>query len=170
MRAQGARAADFGNRGVSGENRRVTSTYAIAPQLRARIMGAALVLIGLLLTAATLLVALLDLSLDLLVVFVVLVLIAIFGLGHLLVRRWYVVRLDDLGYRVRFVRGAGVTQARWADVASVEATEVAGARCVMLSLRNGETTTIPVDVVEGGASRLVEDVRSRLVTGAGRSR
>lgn len=133
-------------------------------------MGAALVLIGLLLTAATVLVALLDLSRDLLVVFVALVLAAIFGLGHLLVRRWYVVRLDDLGYRVRFVRGAGVNQARWVDVASVNAGEIAGARCVVLSLRSGETTTIPVDVVEGGANNLVEEVRARLVSGTGRTR
>lgn len=148
----------------------VTSTYAIAPQLRARIMGIALVLIGLMLCGLTVLVALLELSLDLLVLFAVLVLIAIFGLGHLLVRRWYVVRLDDLGYRVRFIRGAGTTQARWADVASVDTAQVGGARCVVLNLRDGQTTTIPVDLVAGGANALVEDVRSRLAKGSGRAR
>ena len=54
------------------------------------------------------------------------------------------VRLDDEGYQVRFVRGAGVKQARWKDVEDVVATTVADERCVVLRLRDGRTTTIPV--------------------------
>ncbi|RYZ16612.1 MAG: hypothetical protein EOO70_04055 [Myxococcaceae bacterium] len=143
------------------------STYALAPALRARIMGLSLVIIGLLLAVAALLVVTLDLSLDVLVILVAVVLVAIFGLGHLLVRRWYVVRLDEIGYRVRFVRGAGVTQARWVDVADVKAADVAGARCVVLNLRDGRSTTIPVDAIEGGAARIGEDLRRRLNKGHG---
>lgn len=143
------------------------STYALAPQLRARIMGVSLVVIGAVLALAALLVALLELSLDLLVVLVLVVLVVIFGLGHLLVRRWYVLRLDDVGYRVRFVRGAGVTQARWVDVADVKAAEVAGSRCIVLNLRDGRTTTIPVEAIEGGAARIGDELRRRLNKGHG---
>lgn len=143
------------------------STYALAPQLRARIMGAALIVIGLFLAVSALVVVLLELNLDLLVVLVVLILVVIFGLGHLLVRRWYVVRFDELGYRVRFVRGAGVTQARWVDVADAKAADVAGSRCIVLNLRDGRTTTIPVDAIEGGSARIGEDLRRRLNKGHG---
>ena len=155
---------EFRSYGVSRENRRVSeiSTYAMAPQLRARIMGAALMVIGLVLAASTLAIAVFKLSLDLLVLLIALVLVAIFGLGFLLVRRWYVVRMDDLGYRVRFVRGAGVDAARWADVKDVQTADVGGARCVVLQLRSGDTTTIPVDLVAGGPGPLVEDLRRRL--------
>lgn len=143
------------------------TTYALAPQLRARIMGLALGAIGLLLAVGALLVVLLELNLDIIVVMVAVVLVAIFGLGHLLVRRWYVVRLDGLGYRVRFVRGVGVAQARWTDVADVKAANVAGSRCIILNLRDGRTTTIPVDAIEGGSAWIGEELRRRLNKGHG---
>lgn len=143
------------------------STYALAPQLRARIMGAALVGIGLLLALGAVLVVSLGWSLDILVILVAVVLVVIFGLGHLLVRRWYVVRLDELGYRVRFVRGVGVAQARWVDVAEVKAADVAGARCIVLNLRDGRSTTIPVDAIEGGSARIGDELRRRLNKGHG---
>ena len=64
--------------------------------------------------------------------------------GFALTRGITVMRLDDAGYRVRFVRGAGVQQARWTDVEDVVATTVVGERCVVLRLRDGRTTTLPV--------------------------
>lgn len=143
------------------------STYALAPQLRARIMATCLIGLGLLLAGATFLIAVLKLSLDLLVLLIALTLVVIFGLGFLLVRRWYVVRLDEDGYQVRFVRGAGARAARWADVKDVRTAEVAGARCVVLQLRSGESTTIPVDVIEGGGAPLIEELRRRLNIGHG---
>jgi hypothetical protein len=152
---------------TSGNPEPSVSTYALAPALRARIMGLSLVAIGLLLAGSALLVVALDWSLDLLVVLVALVLVAIFVLGHLLVRRWYVVRMDDVGYRVRFVRGAGVAQARWVDVADVKAADVAGSRCIVLNLRDGRSTTIPVDAIEGGSTRIGDELRRRLNKGHG---
>ena len=143
------------------------TTFGLAPQLRARLMATALIGLGGLLALATLLVLLLGLSLDVVSVLVVLVLVTVFALGHALVRRWYVVRLDPVGYRVRFVRGAGVTAARWTDVEDLVATTVAGARCAVLRLRDGRTTTVPVDVVEGSADAFVDELRRRLDAGHG---
>jgi hypothetical protein len=83
------------------------------------------------------------------------------------VRRRDVVRLDDAGYRVRFVRGVGVGEARWKDVEDVTAPTVEGARCVVLRLRDGRTTTIPVDLLTGSADGFVRDLRDHLNRGHG---
>lgn len=82
--------------------------------------------------------------------------------------RWaYVVRLGDAGYRVRFIRGAGVRQAGWTDVEDVVATTVAGERCVVLRLRDGRTTTLPVRVLSGNSEEFVADLQTHLNTGHG---
>ena len=48
---------------------------------------------------------------------------------------------------MRFVRGAGVKQARWGDVDDAVTADVAGAPCVVLRLKDGRTTSIPVEVL-----------------------
>ncbi|RZI90132.1 MAG: hypothetical protein EOO67_11425, partial [Microbacterium sp.] len=90
--------------------------YGLAPQLRARLMGTFLAVVGVTLLVATVVVVAFDLPGDVLSAVVILTVVGVFALGFLLVRRWYVVQVDDIGYRVRFVRGAGETNARWADV------------------------------------------------------
>lgn len=83
------------------------------------------------------------------------------------VRRTVVVRLDDTGYQVRLVRGAGVQRAGWTEVEDVAATTVAGDRCVVLRLRDGRTTTIPVDVLAGNSDDFVRDLQRHLNRGHG---
>ena len=100
-----------------------------------------------------------------LVVAVVLCLVVLAGLAVL--RRRDVVRLDETGYRVRSVRGAGVRQAPWKDVEDVTAPTVEGQRCVVLRLRDGRTTTIPVDVLAGSADAFVRDLQQHLNRGHG---
>ena len=141
--------------------------YGVAPQVRARVMGAFLVLLGVLVCATTVAVSLLELPLDVMSVLVVLAVVAVFGGGLLLTRRTYVVRADAAGYRVRLVRGAGVKAARWEDVEDVVATRVAGARCVQLRLRSGGTTTIPVDVLAIDGDDFVRELQLRLDQGHG---
>jgi hypothetical protein len=145
----------------------VNTDYAVAPAVRARIMGAFLVLLGVVVCAATVLVLSLHLSLDVMSAVVLVVLVAVFAVGHLLTRRSYVVRTDDAGYRVRFVRGVGVAAARWEDVEDVVATYVAGSRCVQLRLRNGGSTTIPVDVLAVDDDQFARELRVRLDHGHG---
>ncbi len=81
-------------------------------------------------------------------------------------RRW-VLRLDPDGYRVRGLRSAQARSARWTDVLDLQATTLGGSRCAVLRLRDGRTTTIPVDVVEGGATALTDAVSAHLDRGHG---
>ncbi len=147
--------------------RDVPTDYALSPQLRARLMGVFLVLLGVLVCAMTVLVSLLQLPLDILSAVVVLVVVAVFGVGHLLTRRSYVVRAGDEGYRVRFVRGAGTSAARWSDIEDVVTAHVAGARCVVLRLRDGRSTTIPVDMLAVDGDQFVRELQAHLDRGHG---
>jgi hypothetical protein len=87
--------------------------------------------------------------------------------GLVAVRRGYVVRLDRDGYVVRHVRGAGTTAARWTDVEDVVATLVAGERCVVLRLRDGRSTTIPVRMLSARTEDFVTDLQAHLNRGHG---
>jgi hypothetical protein len=78
-----------------------------------------------------------------------------------------VVSLDESGYEVRWVRGAGVRQGRWKDVEDMLATSVAGDRVVVLRRRDGRTTTIPVGILAGSADDFVRDLQQHLDRGHG---
>ena len=84
---------------------------------------------------------------------VVLAVVGVVALGLLVGVRHWVLRLDEHGYRVRGLRTAEARSARWTDVLDLQATTVAGQRCVVLRLRDGRTTTLPVDAIEGGSHR-----------------
>ena len=140
----------------------VTSDYRLSPLLAARLLGVSLVLWGLLVFLATAVVVLFSAPVAILSVAVVVCVVGVFTTGWFLTRRTYVVRLTDDGYRVRFVRGAGVRQARWTDVEDAVTAIVADARCVVLRLRDGRSTTIPVDVLAGSADDFVRAVRAHL--------
>jgi len=129
-------------------------------------MGTLLVLLAVLLFAATALVALLHLPLDLLVVLAVLGLAGVFVVGYVL-RKKHVVHLDEEGYRVRLVRGAGVNEASWKDVEEVLATSSRGIDCLVLRLRDGRSTTIPVTAVAADRDAFARDVRDHASRGEG---
>lgn len=147
----------------------MTSSYRFAAPFIVRMTGVGLVAVGVLVLVLAGLVAALSLpeavlSAGLLVA-VVLCLVVLAGLAAL--RRRDVVRLDETGYRVRYVRGAGVRQAPWKDVEDVTAPTVEGQRCVVLRLRDGRTTTMPVDVLAGSADAFVRDLQQHLEDGHG---
>lgn len=145
----------------------MASDYRLSPSIVARMMGFLLVGLGLLVFLATAAVGLLSWPVAVLTVTVVVAVVAIFAAGFLLTRRATVVRLDEDGYRVRYVRGAGVTRARWKDVEDVVATTVAGERCVVLRLRDGGTTTLPVRLLGASPESFVQDLRRHLDRGHG---
>jgi hypothetical protein len=148
--------------GRSWQNQGVQTDYRLAPQFAARLFGLALMCGGLLLVLVTVAVASLHVSPDLIVVLAVAIIVLVFVAGSIVTRGAYVVRLTADGYQVRFVRGAGVKQARWADVADAVATEVAGSPCVVLRLKDGRATTIPVDVVAADREAFVKDLKAHL--------
>ena len=144
-----------------------SSDYRLSPALGARLMGLLLVILALLLFVVTALVAVLDLTPDLLVLLAGLGLVGIFGFGYVLTRRMYVVRLDEVGYRVRMIRGAGVTSARWKDVDDAATATPRGIPCVVLHLSDGRTTTIPVAVLAANREEFVRDLQAHLQRGHG---
>jgi hypothetical protein len=97
----------------------------------------------------------------------VLAALAVVVLAVLLGRRWYVVRLDDTGYRVRLFRGVGRSQARWTEVEDLTTAVVSGTPCAVLRLRDGRTTTVPVNLIEGDREAFVEELGRRLDAGHG---
>ena len=147
------------------------SSYRFSTPFAVRLTGLAFLLLGLAVLVLVALVAALSLpgttlTVGLAVAGVLLVAGAV-GLGLVATRRLAVVRLDEAGYRVRLVRGAGVRQARWAEVEDVVATTVAGTPCVVLRLRDGRTTSVPVAVIEGRTEDFVGDLRGHLDRGHG---
>lgn len=135
--------------------------YPFAPAFRARFMGAGLLLLGVVLVVVTVVVSALHLPLGIMLAVVVLAVVFVFGFGAWL-GRIKVLTMDDLGYQVRGVRGVGTPKARWADVHDVQTSAVAGARCIVIRLRAGDSSTIPVDVLTGDSDELVREITRRL--------
>jgi hypothetical protein len=147
----------------------MSSDYRLAPGFAARLLGVLVLGLGLLVLAAVLLGALLELDAAVVVAVVVAGAVAVAATA-VAARRAWVVRLDDDGYRVRFVRGAGVRTARWPEVAEAATTTARGVRCVELRLKDARTTTIPVGALDtgpGGPDDFVRDLRERLRRGEG---
>ena len=143
------------------------SEYRFAQPLVVRFLGLVLVALGLLTVVAVLLVALLDLPAVLVSAVVVVVVAAVLLAGLVLTRLTPLVHLDQAGYRVRLLRGAGVRAARWHDVEDVVTAIVQGHDCVVLRLRDGRTTTVPVAVLDAPREVFVQDLRSHLDAGHG---
>ncbi|GAA5141624.1 hypothetical protein GCM10023340_03650 [Nocardioides marinquilinus] len=137
------------------------ATYRLAPAFAARLVG-----FGVVVTAVVvLLVAVLAWALSWPAVVVVVVgvvgVLAVLGAATWL-RRRYVVRLDDVGYHVRMVRGAGVTRGRWTEVESAAAASPHGIACVVLRRHDGAATSIPVAMLATDRERFADEVRARL--------
>ncbi|HEV2798027.1 MAG TPA: hypothetical protein VGV65_10450, partial [Nocardioides sp.] len=79
----------------------------------------------------------------------------------------WVARLTAEGYRVQWVRGVGTASGRWTDVEDAITTTVAGAPVVVLRLKDGRTTTIPVEMLAVDREDFVREVQRRLRRGHG---
>ena len=136
--------------------------YRLARAIAVRGAGSALVLLAVVVLLLSLVVALAGWD------FVVIGVVALLGLVLVAAGLWwatrvaYVVRLDRIGYDVRLVRGAGVRRARWVDVAEASTAQVRGVSCVVLSLRDGRTTTVPMAVLAGDRDEFVTRLRALL--------
>ena len=138
------------------------SDYRLSPPLAARLLGVGLAGVGIFVCLGTIVIAVVGLPLGALVLVVVLAMTTIVIGGVLFTRHSYVVRLGEEGYQVRFVRGAGVKQARWGDVDDAVTASIAGAPCVVLRLKDGRTTSIPVEVLAAERDAFVRDVQAHL--------
>jgi hypothetical protein len=143
------------------------SQYRFAPAISARIVGGLLVVLAVLLAVATLVVAVTGLPVLVLAVAAVVGVAAVLVAGHQLTRRVAVVRLDDAGYRVRLVRGAGVAAAPWTEVQEAVTATPEGLPVVVLRLVDGRTTTLPVTLLDVDREQFVRDLRGHLQRGQG---
>ena len=141
--------------------------YRLAPAVVARFVGLALVGLALLLFVGTVVVSLTGVPGDLMALVVLLGVVGCLTLGWWLRSRAWVLRCTEDGYRVRLVRGAGVTGARWSAVEDAVVTVRHDVACVELRLRDGRTTTIPVGVLAVDREQFVRELQGRLQRGHG---
>lgn len=144
----------------------MTSDYRLAPAISARLIGASVVVLALVTLVTTALVVALGWPITVLWIVTGGGVLGVAGAG------WYfthtsVVRLSDSGYRVRFLRGSGLTQGRWADVEDAVSATVGGALCLVLRLRDGRSTAIPVAALAAHRDDFAQAVREHLAQGHG---
>jgi len=133
----------------------------------ARLLGMVLVSVAVLILASTLALAVFDLHTVFLLVPVGITVVALAGTAWLWQTKGWVVRLTAEGYRIQWVRGVGTASGRWKDVEDAVTTSVAGSAVVVLRLRDGRTTTIPVEMLATDREAFVRDVQDHLQRGHG---
>lgn len=141
--------------------------YRLAPLVTARFVGLGLVVLAVVMFLGTALVAATGLPPDLLVVLLVVGLVGVFALGWWLRTRAYVVECRPEGYRVGLVRGAGVREERWKAVEDAVVSTSRGIPTVVLRLRDGRTTTIPVGLLALDKDDFVRELQGHLQRGQG---
>lgn len=156
-------------RGPVGFNHRVSvlpiSDYRMARPVLARLVGAYAIVLALLVLALTVAVIAADWSPDVLVLAFGVGVLGMIALAWWLTSRLVVVRLTTSGYRVRLVRGVGLAEGSWSDVEDVVAASPRDLDCVVIRLRDGRSSTIPMDLIAADKDDFARDVRRHL-TGA----
>lgn len=142
------------------------SDHRLAPALAARVLGLVLVVLAIGVVLVTLLASLLRWPPAVFLVVAALGVLVVVA-GGIVVTRVPMVSLDEHGYRVRMVRGAGVKEAAWEDVEDAVTARLRDTDCVVLRLRDGRTTTIPLAAVAGERDAFVADLRGHLRRGEG---
>lgn len=141
--------------------------YRLSNALAVRFVGAAVIGLAVLVFAATAVVGLTGIGFGWLVLILAVGLAAVLALGWWLRNKAYVVRCSPSGYSVRLVRGAGVREARWVDVAEAVAAKPHGVPCLVLKLKDGRTTTIPVTILAIDREQFVREMQRHLGAGQG---
>ena len=143
------------------------TVHRFAPAVAARLLGLVLCAIAVLILLSTVTIAVVDLhTAFLLVPVAITVLVLVLAWWAWRTKGW-VARLTPEGYRVQWVRGVGTASGRWKDVEDAVTTTVADAPVVVLRLRDGRTTTIPVEVLATDREEFARNLRRHLRDGQG---
>ena len=143
------------------------TVHRLAPAIAARLLGVVLCAVAVLILLSTVAIAVVDLhTVFLLVPVAVTVLVLVLVWWTWRTKGW-VARLTAEGYRIQWVRGVGTASGRWKDVEDAVTTTVADAPVVVLRLRDGRTTTIPVEVLATDREEFVRDLQQHLRRGQG---
>ena len=143
------------------------TVYRLAPAVAARLLGAVLVAVAVLILSSTVAIAVFDLHTVFLLVPVALTILLLVATWWAWRQKGWIARLTPEGYRVQWVRGVGTASGRWKDVEDAVATTVADSPVVVLRLRDGRTTTIPVEMLAVDRETFVRDVQEHLQQGHG---
>ena len=157
--------------GARGEISRVTTetatVYRLAPAVAARLLGVVLCAVAVLILLSTLAIAVVDLHTVFLLAPVGLTVLLLVATWWTWRQKGWIARLTPEGYRIQWVRGVGAASARWKDVEDAVTTTVADSPVVVLRLRDGRTTTIPVEMLAVDREAFVRDVQQHLQRGHG---
>ncbi|SEC13735.1 hypothetical protein SAMN04489844_1750 [Nocardioides exalbidus] len=143
------------------------TVYRLAPAIAARLVGLLLCVVAVLILACTLAIAVVDLHTVFLLVPVGLTIAILVGSWWLWREKGWIVRATDEGYRIQWVRGVGAEAARWKDVEDAVTTTVAEAPVVVLRLRDGRSSTIPVEMLALDREAFVRELQEHLRRGQG---
>ncbi|MFT4082528.1 MAG: hypothetical protein QM638_08075 [Nocardioides sp.] len=133
--------------------------YRLARALRIRFLGLAVVALALVVMLTTVVVSAVGAGHGWILAVLVLGLVAV-AAGHWWLRvKAYVVRCTAQGYSVRLVRGAGTREARWVDIAEAVTSWSHGTPCLVLRLRDGRSTTIPVSILAIDREEFVREMQ-----------
>ena len=143
------------------------TVHRLAPAVAARLLGLVLCAVALLILISTIAIAVLDLHTVFLLVPVGITVVVLAANWWAWREKGWVARFTDEGYRVQWVRGVGTASGRWKDVEDAVTTTIADAPVVVLRLRDGRTTTIPVEVIATDREELVRDLQRHLRRGQG---
>lgn len=138
--------------------------YRLAPHVQARLLGVAVVCLAVLVFAGTAVVIAAKIDFAWMFLPVLVGLVAVFAFGWWLRTKAYVMRASKQGYRVAFVRGSGVKEARWADVKEAVTSSPHGVPCLELRLKKGGATTIPVGIMEIDREEFVRELQRHLAS------
>lgn len=139
--------------------------YRLAPLVVARFLGAAVVALAVVVAVVTVVVFATGVGYGWILLPLVVGLVVVLGLGWWLRRKAYVVRCTSQGYSVRLVRGAGVREARWAEVQEAVTASPHGTPLLVLRLKSGGATQIPVPILAIDREQFVREMQRHMSSG-----
>jgi hypothetical protein len=143
------------------------TVHRLAPAIAARLLGLVLCAVAVLILMSTVAIAVLDLHTVFLLVPVGITVLVLAANWWVWREKGWVARLTPEGYRIQWVRGVGTPSGRWKDVEDAVTTTIADAPVVVLRLKDGRTTTIPVEMLAIDREDFVREVQQHLQRGHG---
>lgn len=140
----------------------MTTTYRLAPALGVRLVGRSLLTLAVVVVVATLVGVLTGAGWVPAGVVTLVGVLLVGGWAWYLLRRAWAVRLSGQGYTVRLLGGVGATSAAWSDVEEVVAASPRDTPCLVVRLRDGRATRLPVAAIAADADAFAHDVRRRV--------
>jgi hypothetical protein len=135
--------------------------FRLAPAIGVRFVGAAFVSIAVVVFVLTFVAAAVKVPFVWVLALAAVAVLGAVGLGVAL-RRVPAVRMDERGYAVHWIRGAGVRRGAWAEVQEANTASHNGVDCVVIELNDERTTTVPMPALAVSRDEFVTVLRDQL--------